>query len=115
MIINLRKRFELAVGKVITESFSDGPEDVSWWVGLGQVNLGECETCGGEVIKPCASIHINIIDHEDERLCEINADMPTLLTPGDIRKATRELVDGYRIDALENRLADHDHDHESES
>lgn len=115
MIINLRKRFEIAVGKVIGESFSDGPEDVAWWVGLGEINLGPCDTCGSDVIKICARIHLNIYDNEEASLAELTADLPTMLNPGDIRAATREMVDGYRISALEERLAGHDHSREPEA
>jgi hypothetical protein len=114
LIINLRRRFELAVGKVIGESFGDGPEDVAWWVGLGEISLGPCDRCGDEMVKSCVRVHLDIIDHQEQRLSEMNADLPTVLSPEDIREATRGMVDQYRIMALEDGLSRGDHTHECE-
>jgi hypothetical protein len=104
MIVNLRKRYELAVAKVIAESFTDDQEDVAWWVTLDEVDFGECENCGESVIKPSARIHLDIFDRNANRLAQITGYIPTMLSPGDIRAETRSLIDGYRISSLEDDL-----------
>lgn len=113
MIVNLRKRYELAVGKVIGESFSEGQEDVAWWVVLDEVNFGECDTCGDPIIKPAARVHLDIFDRNAGRLAQITGYLPTVLSPEDIRDETRNLIDGYRISSLEDDLdqASQEHRH----
>jgi hypothetical protein len=113
MIINLRKRYELAVAKVVGESFQSDQEDVAWWVGLDEIDFGECENCGEPIIKPSARVHLDILDRNAGRLAQITGYFPTLLSPAEIRDATRNLIDGWRISSLEDDLdqAHHDHQH----
>jgi hypothetical protein len=112
VIVNLRKRYELAVGRVVGESFGQGEEDVAWWVTLDEMDFGPCEACGDPVIKSAAKIHLDIFDRNSRRLAEVNGYFPTVLSPADIREATRNLIDGYRISSLEDDLCEAHQDHQ---
>lgn len=109
-VVNLRKRFELAVGQVITQSFTPD-EEVGWWVTLDEIDFGECDTCHEPVIKPAVRVHLDVWDPEVNRWATVTGLFPPILLPAEIRQAVRDLINGYRIAALEDKLSEHYADH----
>lgn len=105
MILDIRKRYETCIRQVLKESFADDDEhDSAFMVSMQQIEH-ECDTCGGDYAKMVVRVYLAFVNDEGN-FQEHIGDMPSVLSPKQIKEFLRDMISSYRISSLEQSLED---------
>lgn len=102
-ILDVRRRYETVVRSVLKESFGADPDhDVAFACSLDDLEL-ECDCCGTVAMRPIMRVYLSFVN--DEHIAQEHVlNLPPTLPARHIRDEVRGVIQGYRVDSLEQSL-----------